>query len=247
LTYGHFLLVFLVLPILVLAVLLRRRLTRRYSAATAAMVTIAIVYTTPWDNLIVALGVWTYDPSRIWGILLGVVPLEEYVFYVLQSLLTAQVLLGLAPHLGPSRRAVAAAVRPKPFAAIAPLVAFSQAPVPTGVFTYLLLEVGWALPVILLQWWVGHEILAARRRLLLAAVVLPSVYLTLADALAIREGVWILNPALTLGLAPLGIPVEEALFFTLTNTMLVQGLLLALQPAVPLARLRGCARVFLPH
>ncbi len=95
-----------------------------------------------------------------------------------------------------------------------------------GPFTYLALLLGWALPVIAFQWAVGHACLRANGRVLAPGVLIPTVYLSLADGLAIRNGIWTLSPTLTLGLAPLGIPVEEALFFFLTNVMVVQGLIL---------------------
>jgi lycopene cyclase domain-containing protein len=107
-----------------------------------------------------------------------------------------------------------------------------------GPFTYLLMELGWALPVILLQWSLGHRTLRARRRAVGAAILIPTVYLTLADSLAIRRGIWTLSADLTLNLAPFGIPVEEALFFLLTNTMVVQGLALVREPDEPFGRAR---------
>ena len=94
-SYGHFLLVFLVLPILGLAFLLRRQLTVRYVRTVLGMALIAFVYTTPWDNAIVALGVWGYDPALVWGIVLGWVPLEEYLFFLLQPLLGGLIVLAL--------------------------------------------------------------------------------------------------------------------------------------------------------
>lgn len=100
-SYGQFLAVFLVIPIVVLAVLLRGRLTRRYLTSVAALATVAFVYTTPWDNAIVALGVWTYNPSLIVGLIIGVVPLEEYLFYFLQTILTSLILLALVRRSAP--------------------------------------------------------------------------------------------------------------------------------------------------
>jgi len=94
-SYGQFLVVFLVLPIVVLGVALRRRLSARYLRSMAMLALVAFAYTTPWDNLIVALGVWTYDRSLIAGIVIGYVPLEEYLFYGLQTILTSLVLLAL--------------------------------------------------------------------------------------------------------------------------------------------------------
>jgi lycopene beta-cyclase len=99
-SYGQFLVVFLVAPILVLGLLLRRHLTQRFVASVAGMALVALLYTTPWDNLIVSMGVWDYDPVLIAGIVLGVIPLEEYLFFLLQTMLTSLVLLGLARRSG---------------------------------------------------------------------------------------------------------------------------------------------------
>ena len=94
-SYGHFLLVFLVLPIVGLAFVLRRHLTRRYVGTVLGMAAIAFAYTTPWDNAIIALGVWAYDPARVWGVVIGWVPLEEYLFFLLQPMLSGLIVLAL--------------------------------------------------------------------------------------------------------------------------------------------------------
>ena len=95
-----------------------------------------------------------------------------------------------------------------------------------GHLTYLLMELAWALPVIAGQWMLGHRTLRARWRLLVIAVLIPTAYLSAADALAIRVGIWSLNPERTLGIWIGGLPLEEGVFFLLTNTMVIQGLLL---------------------
>jgi lycopene cyclase domain-containing protein len=95
-----------------------------------------------------------------------------------------------------------------------------------GHLTYLLMELAWALPVIAGQWMLGHRTLRARWRLLVVGVLIPTAYLSAADALAIRVGIWSLNPERTLGIWIGGLPLEEGVFFLLTNIMIVQGLLL---------------------
>ena len=47
---------------------------------------VAVLYTTPWDNYLVATGVWWYDPHLVAGLVLGWVPIEEYTFFILQTL-----------------------------------------------------------------------------------------------------------------------------------------------------------------
>jgi lycopene cyclase domain-containing protein len=46
------------------------------------------LYTAPWDNAIILNGVWSFSRSQVLGTVIGVVPLEEYIFYVLQVALT---------------------------------------------------------------------------------------------------------------------------------------------------------------
>lgn len=95
-TYSLFLLLFLVIPIGLLALWQREKIrARRWRVAVALTTLIALFYTTPWDNYLVATRVWSYDPARVWNIILGYVPLEEYLFFVLQTLLGALVTLAL--------------------------------------------------------------------------------------------------------------------------------------------------------
>ena len=60
---------------------------------------IALLYTTPWDNYLVATGVWWYDPALVTGLTLGWVPIEEYTFFILQTLLAGLWLAFLARRL----------------------------------------------------------------------------------------------------------------------------------------------------
>ena len=88
-TYLQFLAVFVGIPILVLLLLLRRDLRSVPWLAIAAICIVALVYTTPWDNLLVAGGVWTYPKARVAGVVFGAVPIEEYGFFVLQTILAS--------------------------------------------------------------------------------------------------------------------------------------------------------------
>jgi lycopene cyclase domain-containing protein len=86
-TYARFLGLFVVLPILFLAVRYRRTFTARSLAPLGLLLVVVYVATTPWDNLAVKWGLWGFAPERIWGIKLGYLPLEEYLFFGLQTLL----------------------------------------------------------------------------------------------------------------------------------------------------------------
>ena len=109
-TYFGVLLQFVVVPILILAALLYRDRQRGHELpvplrfmspwlALGALVIIAVVYTTPWDNYLVATRVWWYDPALVTGLTLGWVPIEEYAFFVLQTVLAGLWLLFLARRI----------------------------------------------------------------------------------------------------------------------------------------------------
>ncbi|XXF79013.1 lycopene cyclase domain-containing protein [Myxococcaceae bacterium GXIMD 01537] len=86
-TYARFLGLFVVLPILFQVVLYRRTFSARSLAPLGMLLVVVYVATTPWDNAAVKWGLWGFDPERIWGIRLGYLPLEEYLFFGLQTLL----------------------------------------------------------------------------------------------------------------------------------------------------------------
>ena len=62
-------------------------------------VAIALIWTTPWDNYLVANRVWWYEPSLVTGITLGWVPIEEYTFFVVQTLMAGLWVLALMRRL----------------------------------------------------------------------------------------------------------------------------------------------------
>ena len=103
-SYGVFLILFVCLPLVGLIFVLRGSLRRVHLTMLIGMATIAMVYTTPWDNYLVATRVWYYNPDlilsikvgdRMIGAVLGYVPIEEYLFFVLQSLLTGLIVFWL--------------------------------------------------------------------------------------------------------------------------------------------------------
>lgn len=92
---------------------------------------------------------------------------------------------------------------------------------------YLALQVGWLLPPIILQLVVGAETLWRYRRLVAGGIIAPWLYLSAADALAINAGTWTIDPAQTIGVLIGGVlPLEESLFFLLTNILIVFGMTL---------------------
>jgi lycopene beta-cyclase len=223
--------------------------------ALGTLAVVAFVYTFPWDHHLVARGVWGYPPGRVLATL-GVVPVEEAAFFVVQTLATGLVALALArrglgaavrtdarphpsadarPHASTDALPQPSALRPAqagwaravPAAGALATAAVGLLLLPTDPGTYLGLILVWAAPVLALQWAFGADLLLARGRLFVAAVALPTIWLWIADRIAIGRSIWWIAPELTLGWRPLGLPVEEAVFFLVTNLLVVGGLLLA--------------------
>lgn len=242
-TYAGFLLRFVIIPIVLLSVLLIFQ--RRKSAAVEhagigipprylllALAVIALVYTTPWDNYLVANGIWWYDPSLVLGIRFGWVPLEEYAFFLLQPALTGLWFLLLSRRITPATsftpqndiRYLGTAVLGIVWLASLVILLVGWQP-----GTYLSLILVWALPPIALQVILGGDILWHYRRIVILTIATATLYLSVADTLAIGSGTWTINPERSLGIMLGGIlPIEEMIFFLMTNVLLVFGLTLGL-------------------
>ncbi len=202
---------------------------------------LALIYTTPWDNYLVYKGVWGYPAGRVFSTI-GYVPLEEYLFFILQTLITSLWMLLILRRVRFGKE-LSQGNRIRFIGVILALVAAA-----VGLLcltfnwgTYLGLILIWAGPVIAMQWGYGGDLLLARWRPILLTFLIPSLYLWIADRIAIGLGIWWINPVFTTGIKPLGLPIEEALFFLLTNVFVALGLGLALHPesSIRLAKLRG--------
>ena len=231
-TYLAFHLVFLLPPLLILLATGFPRPPRLW--AYLLMPLIALVYTTPWDNYLVWQGVWGYPEGRVL-LRLGYVPLEEYLFFLLQPLLTGAFLHRVAGAPPPGAGGLARVVGGGMWLLLAALGVLLLAL--GGRYLYLGLTLAYFAPVFVLQWAFGGDLLWGWRRALLLGAGLPTLYLWFADAWAIREGIWWISPRYTLGLGAFGLPLEEMVFFLCTNLAVVRGLLLAWHPEA-LRRLR---------
>ncbi|MBN1640507.1 MAG: lycopene cyclase domain-containing protein [Anaerolineae bacterium] len=243
-TYFGVLLAFIAPPLVVLAGLTLyearrgRRLPPAFRTWPAAAilwghVAIALIYTTPWDNYLVANRVWWYDPELVTGVVLGWVPIEEYTFFVVQTLMTGLWVLAWMRRLPlpaapfrPHRRArwISALLAAALWAAcVAAFVAGWE----RGLYMALLL--GWFLPPIILQLGFGADILWHYRNHVLIALIVPTVYLCIVDAIAIGSGTWTISPDYTLGVEVAGVlPLEEITFFAITNVLISFGMVLML-------------------
>lgn len=207
------------------------------------MVAIAVIYTTPWDNYLVATRVWWYDTNRVLGITLGWVPLEEYLFFILQPILVGLWMLILTSRISPQPASGENSRKVRwgltSAAAIGWILSLILLVFGGESATYLGLEFAWALPAVILQMAFGGDILWRYRGLILWTIVPLTLYLSLADAFAIQAGVWTINPTQSMNFQLGGIlPVEEFVFFLLTNCLVAFGFVLIWAPESS-ARLKG--------
>jgi lycopene cyclase domain-containing protein len=199
---------------------------RRATAGIAILVAIAYLYTTPWISYMIRRGAWSYADGAVLVRALSI-PLGEYLFFTIQTVVTAFALhlIGFDPTFregdfdrGPRIAGVVAGI----------------AMVGGGLWlvtvdpSYLYLGglIAWVGPVFALQWAVGGGYLIRTPRMWLAATFLPAAYFWVADRIAIGMGTWRLSTEFTTGVAVLGLPIEEMLFFASAGVMTVNGLVL---------------------
>ncbi|HLA62788.1 MAG TPA: lycopene cyclase domain-containing protein [Rhodothermales bacterium] len=230
-TYLQFHLAFIVPVVIALAMIVGG--TKRYEPgalrALGLIVLAALVATTPWDNYLVYRGVWNYGVDRVIGTI-GYVPIEEYLFFVLQPLMGGLAYFLARRHLRPLTGPTPAWVRPG-------LIAFWLMGTIAGVLCltvgspralYLGLILAWACPILAGMSVLGAAHIRADLRAIVLSIGLTSLYLWVADRIAIGLEIWDIADEYSLPFEPFGLPIEEAVFFLLTTTLCVNGLALLL-------------------
>ncbi|GAB4240561.1 MAG: lycopene cyclase domain-containing protein [Candidatus Methylacidiphilales bacterium] len=195
-----------------------------------------MAFTSPWDNFAVRCRIWDFPKERILG-RLGHLPYEEYAFFVIQSV---QVMLLVSLLLnGNGRESLGSVDFSRPGTALpAGLVVLSW--LALGVFCgkrvwaqaryhYAWHLLFWFLPLIVLQWAFAWPILLPRWDLVLIPTLLIGSWLSFADWIAVRQGIWFFDPAQITGLK-IGhiLPWEEIAFFYLTSLLVAQSFLILL-------------------
>ncbi|AFZ71505.1 lycopene cyclase domain-containing protein [Natronobacterium gregoryi] len=198
-------------------------LTREGVTGLAILLVLAVAYTTPWTNHMIPVGVWWYGEDvlvgRIWH-----TPIEEYLFFILQPILTAFVLFQFPVKTDRSLRIPASHRLVGALGGIAICVVGWT--LLEGQTYYLGSLLFWAGPILAIQWSFGLTYLWRVRYPVSLAVALPTLYLWVIDRIAIEWGIWAISAVHTTGYEIAGLPIEEALFFLSTNVFVVQGIVL---------------------
>ena len=107
-TYWLYHLLFTLPLILLLAWMIRKKLTKGHIFAWLVVCLIVFVFTTPWDNYAVYLGVWGFGEGVSLGYpvsyladdwsIVGHIPFEEYAYFIIEATLACQLVVLLLPR-----------------------------------------------------------------------------------------------------------------------------------------------------
>jgi lycopene cyclase domain-containing protein len=210
--------------------------TAEEGLALGLVLVAVVVFTTPWDNLAAKWGIWGF-PREKYSLRLGYLPVEEYAFFVLQSLnvmLAVRALFRFFPdwltgqETGISEGTlICLAASILPWGLIA--LQFHWLRRKSGPRVNYAIHLAWFLPVIYLQWVVAPFLFLAHVGLLALVTGAFGVYYTLADLVAVQAGTWFFDEKQITGVKLAGVlPWEEIAFFFLTSLLVAQSYLLLL-------------------
>lgn len=93
-------------------------------------------------------------------------------------------------------------------------------------FKYLFLELGWFLPVIIVQWLIAPHILRSKWKVIPMAALPMAIYLSIKDRVALKAGTWSISEEHSTGMRIGEVPIEEIIFFIITSWVSAQGIIL---------------------
>jgi len=236
-TYFRFHLIFNLPLLLALAALNVSTPWLREEVLAPVLVLLAVViFTSPWDNLAAKWGIWGF-PREKYSLRLGYLPLEEYAFFVLQSvniMLTVRALFHFFPELQTGQETdpglvtyLCLGASVVPWAIMA--VQFYWLRRKVGPRANYAVHLTWFLPVIYAQWVLAPFLFWEHVGLLALVTVTFGTYYTLADFAAVRAGTWFFDEKQITGVKLAGVlPWEEVAFFFLTSLLVAQSYLLLL-------------------
>lgn len=229
LTYLQFHLVFVlpVLALLAVAVYLRADTWSGPEplSGLAILLCLALVYTIPWDNLLIAEGVWWYGEGttagRLWQ-----APIGEYLFFVFQPIIVCLWLFQFPRIEDVSLIRISLLTRGLGVLGGAVVSVVGYLMLGVDALYYLGAILFWSGPILSIHWGFGWPYLWRLRRTMLVGIAAPTLYLCTIDRIAIDMGIWVLSDTYTTGITVLGLPIEEGAFFFMTSVFAVQTLLM---------------------
>ncbi|KIY01445.1 uncharacterized protein Z520_02997 [Fonsecaea multimorphosa CBS 102226] len=220
-----------------LSIILGPLFTRRDIYKICFLQLVAVTYTIPWDSHLIRTRIWTYPQDVIIGPTLFAIPVEEVFFFSIQTYIATclQILLSkpvlTAIHLhneadfrDPVGKSLLAWKRAGQLVfglgLVIPILREGPA---EGHYMRLILI--WAGPVVLMLWTFAYQLLVTLPwTTTWLPIAAPTLYLWIVDTLALRRGTWSIESGTKLGIQIWPhLELEEAVFFLLTNTLVVWG------------------------
>lgn len=223
-TYIEFLFIFTVVPIVILVFLLKKYLDAIYIKWLLVVSIIAFIATSGWDNYAVYCGIWHFPEDKTLGIKLFYVPVEEYLFFFLQTFSTGLVQLFFI------KKNIDTNFKKSTFL-LTPLLFFQTNEIlklPFGNLNYLFHLFSWGGFFILIQIIAGRNKIFKNISLIAFPSLIMTLYFSAADSISIGQGIWEFDALQTTGIRIHNIPLEEILFFLVTNTLITEAMILFL-------------------
>ncbi len=236
-TYLRFHLIFNLPPLVLLAALTGPLpwFVEEFEAAGLVLLAV-VIFTSPWDNLAAKWGIWGF-PREKYSMRIGYLPIEEYAFFLLQSLnvmLAVRALFHFVPNWQSGQGVLigkdtlmylGASIMPWLFIWFQLRWLRKRG----GPCVNYAIHLAWFLPVIYGQWVLAPFLFLSHAGLLATVTVFFGVYYTVADFVAVRAGTWFFDEKQITGVKLAGLlPWEEIAFFFITSLLVAQSYLLLL-------------------
>lgn len=225
--YLSFLVLFTIIPSSIFIVILWRTFEWDYVKVLLFVSLIAFSATSLWDNYAVYSGIWFFPEERTLGIKLFYVPIEEYMFFFLQTYTT-----GLFQLLYMKLYRKIKTRNLKNFSASSNSLLFLKSDevikLPFGEMNYLFHLLSWAGFFIFIQYLFGRKKIFKYKDFIFFPSIIMTVYFSVCDSISIGHGIWSFDKTQTIGTLVYNVPLEEIIFFLCTNLLITEAMILFL-------------------
>lgn len=235
-TYFQFHLIFN-LPLLLLLTYLQRNHPPVLSEwLSLGIVFLAVgIFTCPWDNHAAKKGIWGF-PSHQHSFKIKYLPIEEYLFFFIQSLLVILSLRALSIFDPSLKTNSETSLHPLQGFLILILLGgwigfrkYWKSKPRSSRWNYTFHLFYWFTPILILQWILGYPLFLKTGAFLIFFSLAWGIYYTLCDLVATKQGIWFFDEKQIQGYKILNVlPWEETAFFIITSLLVAQSYLLLL-------------------
>lgn len=211
----------------ILYLLMRPLIDRTDKIKLLSICAFVAIYITLWDNYIIYHDAMWYHQDAIVGITIFNVPIEKYLFFITQTISTTLWTSFCSRwslnsiFLKHSSQFQFQTIRCNVIMLLVAIMYMGWIyAIPATKTFYLGLILCWNMPFIMVLWYFNGPYVCKRFKVTLISVIVPSLYTCYTNVL--RARVWKINEATSLEINMFdGLPLEEVVFVTLTNILIV--------------------------